>query len=77
MNQIKIFFPPALKNNDGIESFTALSGSYFKVAQELRERSKTDKNERPGHFYVFPSVIMYVSSIRSVFFRIFGFSSIF
>ena len=67
MDQNKLFSPKVLKHHEGMESFVSLSGNYFKVAQELREKSKRDKKGMPSHFYVFPSVIMYVSSLEAFF----------
>lgn len=67
MDPNKLFTPKTLKDQEGMESFSALSGNYFKVAQELREKSKNNDAGMPGHYYVFPSVIMYVSSLEAFF----------
>jgi hypothetical protein len=65
MTKRKTFTPRALKDREGIQSYSSLSGNYFKVAQELRERSRINKEGMPGHYYVFPSVIMYVASLEA------------
>lgn len=67
MNEDKTFSPKALKENGGLERFTVLSGNYFKIAQELRRKSRTNEIGMQGYHYVFPSVILYVSALEAFF----------
>jgi len=67
VEQNKLFSPVALKDSKGMENFTVLSGNYFKVAEELRGKSKISKEWKPTLNYVFPSVIMFVSSLEAFF----------
>lgn len=61
------FTPRELKGRDGLVAISVLSRNYFTVAQDLRERSKYDQAERPGHYYVFPAVIMYAAALEAFF----------
>lgn len=45
--------------------FTIISGAYFKVANDLRELARSGLNDRPGHFYVFPSIAMYMAAFEA------------
>ena len=64
----KTFIPNELRNvSQKIESMRELSSSYFKVACELRDKACSERECIVPHCYVFPAVIMYVSSLEAYF----------
>lgn len=50
-----------------LQNMTELSSGYFKVACELRDKAHAKEDSVAYHRYVFPAVIMYVSSLEAYF----------
>jgi hypothetical protein len=48
-----------------MKSLVILSGNYFKTAAEFRSMAADDTSRWPGHFYVFPAVVMYMASFEA------------
>ena len=64
----KTFTPNELRNiSQKLESMRELSSGYFKVACELRDKACSERECVVPHCYVFPAVIMYVSSLEAYF----------
>ena len=65
-NSLKTFRAPHLAKLQTLDSFTVLSGSYFRVANELRAMaSETERSRWPSHFYVFPAITMYIAAFEA------------
>jgi len=64
----KTFTPNELRNvSQKLESMRELSSCYFKMACELRDKACSEREGIVPHCYVFPAVIMYVSSLEAYF----------
>ena len=59
------FTPSQLRNTKPVENLTVVSRAYFRVANELAEKSRGDNGGSPGHFYVFPAVSMYWAAFEA------------
>lgn len=59
------FTPRSFSGDRAISGYSIISGNYFKVANDLRAMTRTGHEGRPGHYYVFPSVAMYVASFEA------------
>jgi len=63
---VKIFTPKELNDiPQKLINMRELSSGYFKVACELRDKAHSKEKNIRHHQYVFPAVIMYVSSIEA------------
>jgi hypothetical protein len=58
------FMPRHLAGRDSLKSFTSLAPNYFRVANELRDTAH-DGAKWPGHYYVFPAVVIYMASFEA------------
>lgn len=58
------FMPRPLSGRDPLKSFTSIAPSYFRVANELREKSHGGA-KWPGQYYVFPAVVMYMTAFEA------------
>ncbi len=61
------FIPRRLEDVDTLPGITVLSRTYFRVANELCENLNKGDGKHPGHFYVFPAVMLYSASIEAYF----------
>lgn len=61
----RTFQPKALADREPIVGYSIISGNYFKVADDLRALSRTGRDDRPGHYYVFPALVMYVAAFEA------------
>ncbi|MEO8158006.1 MAG: hypothetical protein ABI648_09435 [Betaproteobacteria bacterium] len=64
-NASQTFTPRPLADQDPIKSPHILSGNYFKTAAEFRSMAADDKSRWPGHFYVFPAVVIYTAAFEA------------
>lgn len=64
----RTFTPKELQNvPQKMDNMRELSSGYFKVASELRDKAYSNENGVISSRYVFPTVIMYVSSLEAYF----------
>jgi hypothetical protein len=61
----RTFQPPAFAGRERVVGYTHLSGQYFKVANDLREQAADGWRDRPGHYYVFPCIVMYIAAFEA------------
>lgn len=64
-NASRTFTPRPLADREPIKSLVILSGNYFKTAAEFRSMAADEKSRWPGHFYVFPAVVMYTAAFEA------------
>ena len=56
--------PRQLAGRESMKSFTSLAPNYFRVANELRNTAHNGA-KWPGHYYVFPAVVIYMASLEA------------